>query len=311
LSGKTYMVTGANAGIGFVTAQVLLAAGAKVIVSTRSTEKTNNTINRLVDSLTPNSRERALGVSMDLGSFSSIEAGVKEFNALGLEHLDALCLNAGVMMIEEFTETNDGYEMQWGVNHLGHFYLFKLLEPTLLRMLGHTRVVVVSSEAHLDTPNDFTVDTHLPPKKETYGRVRNYAISKMCNILMARGISNRFEGKGMTAYSVHPGWITGTSLLRHVPSFVPHLMNCCMYSHCVCFWYTDYKSLRKGASAQLYLMTCPLDELKSGGFYVGCRLQSSKSILYKYPMNENDDEVEKLWKLSESIVQQQQHKNQI
>merc|ERR1719466_237570 len=117
-------------------------------------------------------------------------------------------------MIAEFTETEEGFEKQWGVNHLGHFYLFKLLESTILKLPGHTRIVVVSSEAHYDTPDDFTVDTHLPPKPETYNRVANYAISKLSNIFMARGIAKRFEGKGMSSYSVHPGWITGTSLLR-------------------------------------------------------------------------------------------------
>jgi retinol dehydrogenase-12 len=302
LSGKTYMVTGANVGIGFATAQVLLAAGANVIVSTRSTVKTNNTIDRLVESLPSSARERAKGVSMDLSSFSSIEAGVKKFNELGVKRLDAICLNAGVMMIAEFTETKEGFEMQWGVNHLGHFYLFKLLEPTILKLPGHTRIVVVSSEAHYDTPNDFTVDTHLPPKQETYQRLANYAISKLSNIYMARGIAKRFEGKGMSSYSVHPGWITGTSLLRHFPSCTPYFMDCCMYFHCSCLWFADYKSVMTGASAQLYLMTRPLEELSSGGYYVGCRLQNSSSLLYKYPMNENDEEVEKLWKLSESII---------
>jgi len=302
LSGKTYMVTGANAGIGFVTAQVLLAAGANVIVSTRSTVKTNNTIDRLMESLPPNSRERAKGVSMDLGSFSSIEAGVKEFNELGVKRLDALCLNAGISLTAEFTETKEGFEMQWGVNHLGHFYLFKLLESTILKLPGHTRIVVVSSLAHYDTPNDFTVDTHLPPKRDTYDRVANYCISKMSNILMARGIASRCDGKGMSAYALHPGWVNGTSLMRHLPSCLTYFAACCMVSHCNFLWHADYKSVRKGASTQLYLMTRPLEELSSGGYYAGCRLQNSNSAFYKYPMNENDEEAEKLWKLSEGII---------
>jgi len=296
------MVTGANGGIGFATAQVLLAAGAVVIVSTRSTVKTNNTIDRLMESLPESAKERAKGISMDLGSFSSIEAGVEEFNELGVERLDAICFNAGVMMIAEFTETKEGYEMQWGVNHLGHFYLFKLLESTILKLPGHTRIVVVASEAHYDTPNDFTVDTHLPPKREAYNRVANYAISKLSNIFMARGIASKFDGKGMTAYSLHPGWITGSSLLRHWPSCTPYIMDCCMYLHCTCLWFADYKSVMTGASTQLFLMTRPLEELSSGGYYVGCRLQHSGSVIYKYPMNENDEETEKLWRLSEDII---------
>jgi len=309
LSGKTYMVTGANAGIGFVTAEVLLAAGAEVIVSTRSAEKTNDTINRLMEGLPSSARERAKGVSMDLSSLRSIDAGVKEFNEIGVERLDAVCFNAGVAMIPEFTETKEGFEMQWGVNHLGHFYLFKQLEPTILRLPGHTKIVVVSSLAHYYIPDDFTVDTHLPPKRENYNRGHCYSFSKMSNIFMAREIAKRFDGKGISAYALQPGWINGTSLARHLPSCLYYLFNCCMYGHCSCLWYADYKTLRNGASNQLYLMTRPLEELSSGGFYVGCRLQNSKSALYKYPMNENDEEAAKLWKLSEDIIADYKTKN--
>jgi len=309
ISGKTYMVTGVNAGIGFATARALLSSGANVIISTRSPEKTKATISRLLEGLPAEVKNRVQGVSMDLSSLASVDAGVKEFMDLGVKRLDALCLNAGVMMIPQFTETKDGLEMQWGVNHIGHFYLFKLLESSILKFPGHTRVVVVSSVAHYDTPNDFTVDTHLPPKQETYDRGVNYSISKMSNIYLAREIAKRYEGKGISSYSLQPGFIVGSSLWRHLPSCVPYLVNCCMYAHCSCLWYADYKSVENGSSTQLFLMTHPLDELVSGGFYVGCRLQNSKSVLYKYPMNENDEEANKLWKLSESIISK--WKNQI
>jgi len=302
VSGKTYMVTGANAGIGFHTARALLSAGANVIISTRSPEKTKMTISRLVEGLPAEVEDRVQGVSMDLSSLASVDAGAKEFTELGVKRLDAVCLNAGVMMIPEFTETKEGLEMQWGVNHIGHFYLFKLLESTILKLPGHTRVVVVSSVAHYDTPDDFTVDTHLPPKRETYNRTANYSISKLSNIYLAREIAKRYEGKGISSYSLQPGFVIGSSLYRHLPGCLPLLMNCCMYAHCSCLWYADYKSVRNGASTQLFLMTHPLEELVSGGFYCGCRLQSSKSVLYKHPMNENDEEAEKLWKLSESII---------
>jgi len=296
------MITGANAGIGFVTAQSLLAAGAEVVISTRSATKTRATIDRLCESLPLNASISVKGVSMDLSSMSSIEAGVKEFIGLGVMRLDALCLNAGVMAIPEYTETNDGLEMQWGVNHVGHFYLFKLLESTILKLPGHTRIVVLASMKHFETPNDFAVDTHLPPNHENYDMNTNYCISKLSNIYMARELARRFEGKGVTAYSVHPGIITGTSLWRHLPSCLPCMLKCFFYAHCSCLWFPDFKSVRKGASTQLYLMTCPLAELSNGGYYVGCRLQNSKSRLYKYTMVENEEEAEKLWVLSEKII---------
>jgi len=303
------MVTGANAGIGFVTARTLLSAGANVIISTRSPEKTKMTISRLLEGLPAEVKNRVQGVSMDLSSLASVDAGAKEFLDLGVKRLDALCLNAGVMMIPQFTETKEGLEMQWGVNHIGHFYLFKLLEPAILKMPGHTRIVVVSSVAHYDTPDDFTVDTHLPPKEETYSRTVNYSISKLSNIYMAREIAKRYEGKGISSYSLQPGFIIGSSLYRHLPGCLPKLVSCCMYAHCTCLWYADYKSVRNGASTQIFLMTHPSEELVSGGFYVGCRLQNSESVLYKHPMNENDEEADKLWKLSENIISN--WKNQI
>jgi len=298
------MVTGGNAGIGFETAHSLLAAGAEVIITTRSTEKTADTINRLLENLPSNAKERVNGVSMDLSSLSSIEAGVKEFAELAVQRLDAVCLNAGVMMVPEFTETKEGLEMQWGVNHIGHFYLFKLLVPTILKLPGHTKIVVVASVAHYDTPNDFTVSTHLPPKPEGYSKTQSYSISKISNILFAREIAKRFDGKGISAYSLQPGFVAGTSLYRHLNSFLPCILFCCMYSHLSCLWYADFKSVRNGASTQLYLMTRPLEELSSGGYYVGCRLQDSKSVLYKSEIAENDEEAEKLWELSESIIEQ-------
>lgn len=303
LSGKTYWITGANAGIGFVTAKTLLAAGAEVIISTRSADKTRETINRLIEDLPPSSSERAKGVSFDLSSLSSVKAGVEEFIKLNIQRLDALCLNAGVMLIPDFRETEDGLEMHWGINHVGHFYLFKLLIPTILKLPGHTRIIVVSSITHsIWTPNNFTVDTHLPPKRKTYHRCTNYGTSKLCNILMAREIAKRYNGKGISAYSCHPGFITGTSLYRNMPSCIPPLFQCCACLHCACLWHADFKTVPVGASTQLYLMTQPLIYLIPGGYYAGCRLQSSESPMYKYPMNENNEEARKLWELTERII---------
>jgi len=303
LSGKTYMITGANSGIGFVTAQTILIAGAKVIVVTRTANKTSKTINRLIEGLSPSTKERVKGMSMDLSSLSSVRAGVKKFDKLGVQRLDAICLNAGVMLIPEFSETEDGLEMHWGINHVGHFYLLKLLVPTIQRFPGHTRIIVVSSITHsIWTPNNFTVDIHLPPKRKAYDRCKNYGISKLCNILMAREIANRFNGKGISAYSCHPGFISGTSLYRYMPSFVPTLFQCCAYLHCGCLWHADFKTVPVGASTQLYLMTQPLIFLHSGGYYAGCRLQNEKSPMYKYATAESDEEARKLWELTERII---------
>jgi len=306
VKGKTYMITGANTGIGFVTAQSLLESGAKVIITTRSAVKTKDTISRLIDGLPlsakEHGKERVVGINFDLGSLSSIEEGVKQFNALGIKRLDAVCFNAGVMAIPGFSETVDGLEMTWGVNHVGHFHLFKLLLPTIEQLSGHTRIVVVSSIAHQETPNDFSVDTHIPPRREDYEKWQAYGVSKLSNILMAKEIAKRFDGKGISAYALHPGFIAGTSLYRHMPSCFPYFFDCCSYIHCCCLWFADYKSVRKGASTQLFLMSQPLESLKSGGYYAGCRLQDKNSVNYKAVFIENDMEAEKLWEKTEEII---------
>lgn len=302
LTGRTYMITGANTGIGFVTARTLLAAGAKVIITTRSPEKTNDTINRLIEGLPLTKSPNAKGLSMDLSSFDSIKEAVQEFTKLNLRRLDAVCLNAGVMGISEFTETRESLEMHWGVNHVGHFYLLKLLMPTILKVPGHTKIVIVSSMAHTYTPNNFTVNTHLPPKREDYDRSVAYSISKLCNILTAREIARRFSGRGVSAYSVHPGFISGTSLYRAFPGCVPCILNCCAYAHCCCLWYADYKPVDKGASTQLFVMTEPVRNLENGGYYSNCRLQTRKSPCYKYRIIENEEEAQNLWELTESII---------
>jgi len=302
MHGRTYMIVGANSGIGFVTAQTLLRAGADVIISTRSHDKTQKTISRLLDGLPLATGPRLKGVSIDLNSVESIRIGANEFVALGIQRLDAICFNAGVMGLSEFTETGDGLEMHWGINHVGQFHLFKLLLPTILQLMGHTRIVIVSSLAHQKAPNNFNVDTHLPPLREDYDMWRAYGISKLCNILTAREITRRLDGKGITAYSLHPGFVSKTSLYRHMSRCIPYLLDCCAYVHCCCLWYADYKTVRRGASTQLFLMTQPLDELQPGGYYAGCRLQNRSSVNYKYRLAENDKEAAKLWKLTEEII---------
>lgn len=302
------MITEAHDGTGYVTAQTLLMAGANVIVASSSDWRTQDTYIRLIDDVTPEARKRISCVTMDLQSLSSIEAGVKEFVKLNVDRLDAICFNAGVMLLPKYKETKDGLEMQWGVNHVGQFYLFQLLLPTIIDLPGETRIVIVSSVAHYDTPNDFTVRTHLPPTPDTYGRSASYGISKICNILMAREITKRFRRQGISAYSLQPGFVTETSLYSRLPVFVPYILKCCAFAHCCCLWHADFKSVRKGASTQLFLMTWPKDLLSSGGYYVGCRRQDRGSALYKYPMTENDEEGENLWKLTENIIKDCQAK---
>ena len=195
LSGKRVIVTGANTGIGFETARALAGAGATVVLACRSLETGNAAAQRI--------REDHLGADvccyqLDLASLPQVVAFVK---ALKDSAIDILVCNAGSMSFE-YAETEQGFERTLGVCHIGHFLLVKQLMPKLLAS-GTPRVVMVSSIAH---QNPKTLDfSNLPYKESAYSVMGAYGQAKLCNILMALELQNRYGAQGLTACSVHPG----------------------------------------------------------------------------------------------------------
>ncbi|KAJ8289109.1 hypothetical protein COCON_G00017680 [Conger conger] len=204
LDGKTVLITGANTGIGKETACDLAARGARVIMACRNVEKGEEAafeIRSKVSGAQVEVRE------LDLADTCSIRAFAQRF-LKEVNHLHILINNAGVMMCP-YTKTTDGFEMQIGVNHLGHFLLTNLLIG-LLKRSAPARIVVVSSLAH----NFGWIRFHDLQSLGSYNSGLAYCQSKLANVLFTRELARKLEGSGVTVNSVHPGSVK-SELARH------------------------------------------------------------------------------------------------
>jgi NAD(P)-dependent dehydrogenase (short-subunit alcohol dehydrogenase family) len=197
-TGRTAVVTGANGGLGLETARALAAAGAHVVMAARNPEKADAAIADTKRTVSDPSLEL---VALDLASQASIRATAERILAAH-ERIDILVNNAGVMGIPE-RRTEDGFEMQFGVNHLGHFALTALLMPALLRA-DAARIVSVTSTAH---HMGRAVDPANPHLHGTYEPWKAYGQSKLANYHFAIGLQRRLAAAGAPAASLlaHPG----------------------------------------------------------------------------------------------------------
>ncbi|GGS04006.1 oxidoreductase [Streptomyces humidus] len=199
-SGRTAVVTGANSGLGYVVSRELARRGARVVLACRSEARGTEAVRRL--------RGEVAGSEVELGRLDLGDlASVREFaGSLPFERLDLLVNNAGVMAMPYGT-TADGFETQFGVNHLGHFALTGLLLPALLEAVerpAEARVVTVSSMAHLlgnIDPGDLN-------SEHGYRRWIAYGRSKTANLLFTHELARRFAvaGSGVVAAAAHPGY---------------------------------------------------------------------------------------------------------
>ena len=210
LSGSTYVVTGANSGIGFVTARQLASQGATVVMGCRRPDEGEA---RASEIRQEHPRATLEVRALDLAKLDSVRAFAEA--VLG-EHdaLTGLLNNAGVMNTPQ-GKTADGFETQIGVNHLGHFLLTDLLLPALKKG-APARIVNVSSCFHdeaMGREGTINLDD-LFFEKRGYDGWKAYAQSKLANVLHAKALAERLEGTGVTAVSVHPGWVR-TNLARH------------------------------------------------------------------------------------------------
>ena len=200
------IVTGANTGIGFETAAALVAKNATVVMACRNRQKAEDAIKRIRER-TPEAKLEF--IELDLASLASIERFAEAFRA-DHDSLDLLINNAGVM-IPPFGTTEDGFELQFGCNHLGHFALTgRLLD--LLEATEGSRVVTVSSMAHRQGKMDFD---NLNAERG-YSAMPAYAQSKLANLLFTFELERQLDAAGsqVVASAAHPGW-TGTDLQRH------------------------------------------------------------------------------------------------
>jgi NAD(P)-dependent dehydrogenase (short-subunit alcohol dehydrogenase family) len=201
LSGGVYIVTGANSGSGFATTKQLAEQGAIVIGACRRVNAGREAFADL-----GNISGSVDAMELDLASLASVRRFADEFLAKN-DRLDGLVNNAGIMACPE-GKTEDGFETQFGVNHLGHFLLTELLLDAL-KASAASRIVCVSSVAHVGTKKqvgEIDLDD-LNFEKRSYGRVLAYTQSKLANVLHALELAQRLKGTGVSAFSVHPGWI--------------------------------------------------------------------------------------------------------
>ncbi|GAA1101576.1 oxidoreductase [Streptomyces javensis] len=211
-TGRTAVVTGANSGLGFVTARELARRGARVVLGCRSERRGAEAAER-IGAQAPGARVEV--APLDLADLASVRAFAAEYEG---DRLDLLINNAGVMALPH-RRTADGFEMQFGVNHLGHFALTGLLLPKLLEAGPGARVVTVSSFMHMLG----TVDPRDLNMERGYRRWVAYARSKSANLLFTHELAQRLRTAGarLVAAAAHPGY-AATNLMSAAPKMEGH-----------------------------------------------------------------------------------------
>ena len=271
LTGKTAVVTGASVGLGLETARALAAHGAEVAMTVRDPSKGGAARDAV--------GAHAALVTLDLASLDGVRAGA----AAVLDRwpaVDLLVNNAGVMATPE-GRTADGFELQLGTNHLGHFLFTALLAPAFR---DGNRIVNVSSRGHLGSGMDWD-DPHYRTRE--YNKWQAYGQSKTANILFTRGLAQR----GFTAYAVHPGMIV-TDLYRHLPDEERTALE----NRPAASDGTATKTVAQGAATIVWAATA--DGIPSGSYLADCQVAEAA------PHATGDDDVARLWAWSEEQVGQ-------
>ena len=205
---KTFIITGANTGIGRITARELAKRGDRVILACRSKDKTTPVIDELKRET---GNDKIEYVHLDLGDLASVRACAEELLARNTP-FDGLINNAG--LAGQRGETKDGFELTFGTNHLGHYLLTRLLLPRL-QEAGEARIVNVSSQSHFQAKGIDWAALQKPTKTVT--ALKEYEVSKLANVLFTKELARRLAGTKVTTYAVHPG-VVATDVWRRVPA---------------------------------------------------------------------------------------------
>lgn len=293
LSGKLALVTGGSSGLGAETARALASKGAQVVITARNLAKGED----VTASIRESTGNDAIEVmELELGSFAGIRAFAEKFLARH-NALDLLINNAGVMA-SPFDKTEDGFELQFGTNHLSHFLLTGLLVPALEKATP-SRIVNLSSSGHQISPVIFD-DINF--EQRDYNKWASYGQSKTANILHAVELERRFGKRGVHAYAVHPGAIQ-TELSRHMDETDWEMMR--SRAEAGAF---KIKTIPSGAATSVFTATAP--ELKGhGGVYLEdchvAEVNDDEAISGGVRSYAIDPEAAKrLWTLSEEMVGQ-------
>ena len=292
LSGRTVFITGANSGLGRETARAMASRGAHVIMAGRDQAKLDEAVAAIQ---AEHPKAQLDTITVDLGSLENIRAATSRARRR-FQKIDLLINNAGVMATP-FLHTADGFEMQFGTNHLGHFALTGELFPLIER--GHLkRIVNLSSRGHHFAPVDFE-DPHF--ERRAYDPWTSYGHSKTANVLFTVGLEARFAVLGIHAYAVHPGGIQ-TNLGRHM---TPEMMEALMARVTSKDTGFQWKTIPQGAATSCWAATAPELEGKGGVYCEDCHVaevddESSTGGVRSYALNPSF--ADRLWKLSEELT---------
>lgn len=211
LAGKVILVTGISSGLGLETVKALVNTGATIYGTVRDVAKAQTALGPLV----PTGKVQL--IHMELDDLASVKAGTRDFLQKTRGKLNVLIENAGVMMCP-YSKTRDGFEMQFGTNHVGHFLLFHLLKDALLASVKpdfNSRVVIVTSGGNKYVDN-VRFDDYNFEREGSYDPNLGYGQSKLANIWMANHIERLYGRHGLHAIPVHPGTAM-TDIERHLP----------------------------------------------------------------------------------------------
>ncbi|KAJ1647264.1 Retinol dehydrogenase 14 [Coemansia erecta] len=276
---KIAIVTGANSGIGFETAKAIGRAGFHTILACRNMQLGEEAVEKLTRQTGLENRFELM--HLDLASLESVYGFIEKFKQKW-QHLDILVCNAGVMACP-LMKTKDGIEMQFGINHVGHFALSTGLLDRLEKPEDGSRIVVLTSMGAFMTPD---INFERIEKDSMYDRSLNYAISKLANMTFGASLARKLEGTKVTVNIAHPGSIA-TNLFQHVGG--------------------SYRLIRgisglflldqvAGALTTIYLALDPQVEGISGVFFNRC-LQMNM-----HPVALDIAEQDKLWAFTEKLI---------
>lgn len=275
LEGRNVLITGANTGIGRVTARELARRGAHVFVAGKSRERTQP----LIDEVTAIAGAGPIEwLSLDLASLDSVRACASEFLARDVP-LHILINNAGVAASKG--RTKDGYEMAFGINHIGHFLITHLLLERI-QSSAPARIVTVASRAHYRS-KAFDWEGLKQPTR-TVTALDEYAQSKLANVLFSAELARRLQGTGVTAYSLHPG-VVATEVWRHVPWLLKPLLRL-----------VGMITPEEGAKTTLHCATAPELANETGLYYDRCKPRAPSA------MGQDAALASELWRRSEKLI---------
>ncbi|KAI1895146.1 hypothetical protein AGOR_G00103300 [Albula goreensis] len=281
MRGKTVIITGANSGIGKATALELVKLQARVIMACRDQQRAEDAAQEIRVEAGSDQGEIVIK-RLDLASLQSVHSFCEEI-IKEESRIDVLINNAGIYQCP-YTKTEDGFEMQFGVNHLGHFLLTHLLLD-LLKKSAPSRIVVVSSKLYKNGDINFE-DLN---SEQSYNKAFAYSRSKLANLLFTCELAKRLEETGVTVNALTPG-IVRTNLGRHVKIslLAKPLFNLASWAF--------FKSPLEGAQTSIFLACSPDVEGVQGKCFANCK---EEELL---PKATDEEVARKLWDISEIMV---------